>query len=364
MNSLIVIIVITVALIGQLIFLLLLRGKLKEKIRPSDFDFGRKERKKLLFSSVYTYMSLIFAISAIGITIFITIWSEFRTSRIAQEVKEANENIKAIERNLGIPIYLDGLPDISSSVSDPFTKGVKFMIEYRWEEAVVEFKQAMKEAKASQLVTLYNLIGSCYNATGKLDLALENYQKSLTLAREFKDRQGEARALGNLGIIYQNLKELNRALEYYKGALMINIEIGDKEGMARELDNLGLIYQARGELDKALIYHNNALSISREITNKEGEASVFKNLGSIYQTRGELDKAFEYYEKALEIDREIGNKKGEASNLNNLGLIYKTKGEKGKALKYFEDALRIFTKIGANREIEMTRGNIRILEKE
>ncbi|MDP3024602.1 MAG: tetratricopeptide repeat protein [candidate division Zixibacteria bacterium] len=241
-----------------------------------------------------------------------------------KESKEANENVKLIEKHLGIPIYVDGLPKADPPVFDPFAKGVKLMAEYKWDEAVIEFKQSMKEAKASQLVALYNLIGLCYYTPGKLDLTLENWNKSLSLAREFNDREGEASALGNLGIVYKT----------------------------------------RGELDRAIKYHQDALKIDREIGNKKGEAEDLGNLGNVYKTRGELDKAIKYYEDALKLNQELGRKEGMANQLGNLGLIFEEKGEKEKALKYFEDALKLFTQIGAQREIETVKESIKRLKGE
>ena len=250
--------------------------------------------------------------------------TEQRIETIERGIKEANENIKLIEKNLGIPIYADGLPQADPPVFDPFAKGVKLRAEYKWDEAIAEFKKSVKEAKASQLVALYNLIGLCYYTPGKLDSTLQNWNKSLSLAKEFNDKEGEAVVLGNLGNIY------------------------------------GI----RGELDKAVKYHEDALKLNQELGRKKGRAGQLCNLGNVYKTRGELDKAIKYYEDALKIHSEMGNKEGEASDLNNLGSAFEAKGQKEKALKCYEDALKLFTQIGAQREIEIVKGNIKRLKGE
>jgi tetratricopeptide (TPR) repeat protein len=281
---------------------------------------------------------------------------------IEKQVKEANENIKLIEKNLGIQIYADGLPSADPSVFDPFAKGLKLMTEYKWDEAIAEFREAIKEAKASQLVALYSLIGYCYHLPGKSDLAVENYNKSLNLAREFQDKKGESIALDKLGLVFQDKGDTNKALKYQEYALKIVREIGVKEGESAVLNNIGVIFENRGNLDKALKCLEDALKISREIGYKIGEAAALGNLGEIYRARRDLDNALKYYENALRINREIGNKEAEASNLNNFGIVFRTKGEKEKALRYYEDALRIFTQIGAQREIEEVKKNIKRLK--
>lgn len=292
-----------------------------------------KEEKKERRLRISTYIGIIIAILGlcIGLGSYV---SELRSLQSGLETilrelkaKEANANINLIEEQLGIPIYVDGLPSAPPQVFDPFAKGLKLMKEKReskWYEAIVQFQKAMKEARASQLVGLYNLIGLCYYTMGKLDLAWENYDNSLGLA----------------------------------------VDVNDKLGEATARDNLGLIYQNKGDLDMALKFHKRALKIHREIGNRVDEATALNNVGLIYMTKGDLDKALDYQKEALKITRRIGNRVNEANILSNLGLLFQTRGEKAEALKHYEEALRIFTQIGAQREIGTIKENLKRLKGE
>jgi tetratricopeptide (TPR) repeat protein len=315
--------------------------------------------------------------------------------RIEKEAKEANENIKVLERHFGVPIYADGLPSALPPVFDPFAKGLKLMTEYKWNEAIAEFKQSMKEAKASQLVALYNFIGLCYYRQDKLDSALENYNKSLSLAIEFSDKKGEASALHYLGLIFMNRGDLNEALKYSEDALKIDRELGDKlwemivlglhssifaskgdfdkaqeyldrirEGMAIAPGNLGVPFPIGGYLDLSKRYVEDLTKSTEESTRKMRMAEQLVELGKLYQTKGDFDKAIQYYENLLKIFRGMGNKNIEGSTLFVVGFIFETKGEREKALRYFEDALIIFTQIGAQKEIEKVKENIKRLKGE
>ncbi len=222
-------------------------------------------------------------ITAIGVLITIFAWFLPRRARLRKEeeermrrmekdleqtkrdAKEAKENIINVEKHLGIPIYVDGLPSADPPVFDPFFEGTKLMAEYKWDDAIAEFQKAMKEAKASQLVALFNLIAISYYTSGRLPLALEKYEESLRLARQFKDKQGEAAALGNIGLIYRAKGDPDQALKYHQEALEISKQIGHREYEASELGNIGLIYQEKGDLDQALRYLNEALKIFEEI---------------------------------------------------------------------------------------------------
>ncbi|MCX6828422.1 MAG: tetratricopeptide repeat protein, partial [candidate division Zixibacteria bacterium] len=164
--------------------------------------------------------------------------------QLEQRTAEIAESVKKLENALGQKPYLDGLTQSPPPVFNPFKKGLDLMAQSKWDEAIVEFKISMKEAKGSQLVALYNLIGICYDTPGKLDSALSSYNKSLELARQFADRMGEANALGNIGNIYYAKGDLDAALKYQQEALKIDREIGYKQGEASDLGNIGLIYKA------------------------------------------------------------------------------------------------------------------------
>lgn len=60
-------------------------------------------------------------------------------------------------------------------------------------------------------LTLGNL-GACYLESGELRRTIESCERHLPLAREIGDRQGESRALGNLGLAYAALGQVEKAI--------------------------------------------------------------------------------------------------------------------------------------------------------
>jgi len=271
------------------------------------------------------------------------------TLRVLEEqIRIVNENVEKIERDLGVGrIYTDGLSSAPPPVFDPFLEGTKFMTEYKWDEAISEFQKAMKEAKGSQLVGLYNLVAICYYTSGgRLSLVLENYEESLRLARQFKDKEGEVTALGNIGIVYYLKDDLKLAFEYLEEALKINRQLGRKEGEAIQLGNIGVVYQAQGNLDQASKYFADALKIDKEIGSRQGETTQLGNIGLIYKAKDDIEQALRYFQEALKIDKEIGFREGEARHLDNIGELYQIKGDLDEALKYLQEALEINRQTG------------------
>jgi tetratricopeptide (TPR) repeat protein len=83
---------------------------------------------------------------------------------------------------------------------------------------------------------------------------LSIHSNSLAIAREIKDRQGEGRALGNLGNAYQSLGNYGKAIEYSQQWLAIARSIKDRQGEGRALGNLGGAYLDLGNYAKAIEY--------------------------------------------------------------------------------------------------------------
>jgi tetratricopeptide (TPR) repeat protein len=282
--------------------------------------------------------------------------------RTEEDVKEVKEDVKLIKRQLGSPADVDGLPKAEPQVFDPFKRGSKLMDEFRWGEAITEFRRALRNAKASQLVSLYNLIGHCYFTPGELDSAQGNYNRALLLASDIADKKGQSEALNNIGIVLETKDSLDRALTYLTQALEIARDTGYKEGEEQSLRNLSMIYAMKGNLGQARDSQVQSLYIARAIHDVRGEAASLGNLGSIYYLQGKLDTALAYHTEALNIDKNNNNKLGAGQTLNNIGIIFDIKGEKDKALEYYLDALTILTKVGAQIEIDMVKENIRTLK--
>lgn len=71
--------------------------------------------------------------------------------------------------------------------------------------------------------------------------------------------------LGNLGLVYQTRGKLDRAVEFFDKALAINTELGSKEGMANQYGNLGIVYETRGNLDQAIESWEKSLTLFRQV---------------------------------------------------------------------------------------------------
>jgi len=296
--------------------------------------------------------------------------------------------------------YLDGLPQASQDIRQPFERGRALQRQHSYREAIVQYEACLQPgATASQRASLHILIGNCFWRMGELEEADGHYRQAETAATEAADFKALAQAVTNMGIIYLERGDLRKARKHHKRALRdcrkadlrateaivlanlgtaylaagrpedalkhlersvaLHRESGDHEGEANALGNTGVAYFQKGDLHGALDYQGQALMIDMEIGNAEGVASDLGNLGNITLAAGDWDKALDLYWGALQVERRIGRRFGEAHSLSNIGLSYWRKGCASHALENLRLALAIYEDMGAETHAKRTRRIIR-----
>ena len=208
----------------------------------------------------------------------------------------------------------------------------------------------------------WNQLGHLYRRIGELAQAERTYLKVLTLAGT--DKEYQAIAYGNLGLVYRTQGNLTKAIEFFEKALAIDESMGNKAGMAIAYNSLGLVHYTQEDLTKAIEFHEKALAIDESMGNKEGMAIAYNNLGNVYYTQeGDLTKAVEFYEKALAINEAMGNKEGMATAYGNLGLVHRIQEDLTKAIEFHEKALAIDESMGNKEGMAIAYGNLGLVHQ-
>ncbi|MCX6843887.1 MAG: tetratricopeptide repeat protein [candidate division WOR-3 bacterium] len=216
-------------------------------------------------------------------------------------------------------------------------------------------KGKLDPARRAELLVF---VGNLHEGLGEWDAALQEHEQALAAYLTLGDKQGEALALGNIGLVWYDKGEWDKALEFFEKGMKIQGEIGDRQGVALKLGNIGLVWQAKGEWDNALEFHGRALKLAEEPDDRRVQAINLGNIGNVLQDKGEWDKALEFHEKALGLDRELGNKQGEATALGNIGVVWMDKGEWDRALEYHKEALKLHRELGDKEGEARQLGNI------
>ena len=207
--------------------------------------------------------------------------------------------------------------------------------------------QVLAQNPAGRKAEADRLLKQCLEQlqTSQFQAALQSGQQALIIYREIKDRRGEGRALGNLGIAYLSLGDYAKAIEYAQQQLAIAREIKNRQSEGKALGNLGNAYYSLGYYTKAIEYQQQWLAIAREIKDRQSEGKALGNLGIAYNSLGDSAKAIEYTQQLLAIAREIKDRESEGTALGNLGGAYISLGDYAKGREYAQQQLAIAREI-------------------
>lgn len=199
-----------------------------------------------------------------------------------------------------------------------------------------------REGEARALTNL----GAVHRLLGRYSPAAARLRQSLRLHRDRSDRAGEARALSHLGIVEDRLGDVDASVGYLQQALTRYRELGDRHGTASVLTNLGTVQGQTGDHAGAAEALSAGRDLFRELGDRAGEATALTNLADAYMYLGRHTAAAAHLHEALAHFRDLGHRYGEAAALSNLGQVHVHLGRLEEAIGVQEEALEIFRATG------------------
>ncbi|MDH3640517.1 MAG: tetratricopeptide repeat protein [Gammaproteobacteria bacterium] len=181
---------------------------------------------------------------------------------------------------------------------------------------------------------------------GRLEEAEIFCEDALDLYRQAGDRQGEARALGELGAILAGQGHNDRSVASLEQALAILREIDDPERLSFTLATLGALQQIQGGVEDAAASYGEALDIARQRGDNHLAATALVNLGELAQLKGNNSEARTYYEESLAIYDELQTDIAIAYCLEVLAGMDAAEGEPRTAARLFGAAEHLREEIG------------------
>jgi predicted ATPase/class 3 adenylate cyclase len=197
-----------------------------------------------------------------------------------------------------------------------------------YEESLEYFSKAINiSPDDEQKAQLYSLKTKNYNFLGKIEDALENADKGISLIEE------KTVSLSLLNLYYEKCwailrltNDLERSKNICNRALEILENIEDKDGgeflkfKARILNILGIINYREKDFDEAIDLYEQSLKIYRDLDIIEGQRAGLHNIGLIKLDIGDYKKAEGLFKLNLEMSQKIGDENSIA--MANLGLAY------------------------------------------
>ena len=185
--------------------------------------------------------------------------------------------------------------------------------------------------------------GSLYFLSGKYQKAETLYSSALKKAISVNDKQNEANAKINLGLIDDVNGDVYSARINYKKGLEISEMINDIELTAYAHSELGVSYSYTNELIESKDNYLSSYKLYKKVGNVLRLSLLSSNIAKIYQTMFDYKSAIKYYEQGIEFAGE--NKRAHAIGLRGLADVYTNVSDYSKALEYYKEASKISTKI-------------------
>ena len=132
-----------------------------------------------------------------------------------------------------------------------------------------------------------------------------------------RNRKNEANALGNLGNTLRSLNQFSEAADRCRAQLQIWRDLGQRQGEARALYNLGNIFHAQAKaidgsskaegqyaLGEAIRYYECYLAIVKAMDNRILMGRAYGNLGNAHYRLGSFETAIECHRERLKLAEE------------------------------------------------------------
>lgn len=201
-------------------------------------------------------------------------------------------------------------------------------------------------------------LGNTYSLTGKIESALDHYQRAANLAEHHKDELHLAKIIKNIGALYTDQKDYDKALNHFLKAEEIAKRIDAPEIIADCKINRAIVYEIQTNYDEAITLYKNALDYYEANNIEERMALTYNNLGIVYKIQGNLEDSYHFYERTYEIAKKIDDKYIVAASLTNMANVQVLRDDFEKALTLNREALKIAKEIGATGIEKEIYGNL------
>ncbi len=185
-----------------------------------------------------------------------------------------------------------------------------------WKDSITFWDYVIEKGQEDVPLAYHNR-GLTYYKAGRLDKAVEDFDKALALKPDYVD------ARCSLGMVFFKLGFPDKAIESFDKAIAL------KPTCFMAYNNRGLVYMQTGRLDLALLDYNKALTLNPSAD------QVFYNLGLLYGKSGLFKEAIENYDKALSVNPKY------ADAYSNGGASYAIIGQDDRAMDYFNKAIAL-----------------------
>lgn len=184
-----------------------------------------------------------------------------------------------------------------------------YILRKEWEKAERDLALALQQAPADAVdarADIYDAMAALHRHQLQYDVALADAQRALALREESGDPLQIAKALGNLGFIYQVLHDYGHARAAHQEAMAVYRRLGNQPLTATALLNIGMIYHVDGQLQLAMEHYQQCLALCQEINYPLVEVKVRSNLAEVCAQMDQAAAARRHWQAGYALSLEAG----------------------------------------------------------
>ncbi|TVR41654.1 MAG: tetratricopeptide repeat protein [Cryomorphaceae bacterium] len=184
--------------------------------------------------------------------------------------------------------------------------------------------------------------------------AITNLEKAGKLYDQFKEINGKAGVLLNLGVVFSMIGDYDRAIDYYYRQIELNEQLADTFQIGNTLNSIGSVHRKLGNYGEALAKYEEALEIMERMNKPWNWGLVMGNIGAVLHEKGDYEGARYHYKQSVESNRTQSDTWGVAYNLHRLGVLMQDLGKYDSAAYYMEQAYELRTELNQKLELAET----------
>lgn len=206
----------------------------------------------------------------------------------------------------------------------------------RLTQAAIGASKASGDKKSDILLQTKHL-AYLYFFQGNYDEAIDTLNRCLVSSRQISYKEGEAWALGRLGIMYREKKSLQQAKDFLETSQSLFQELGDTEALEEIQGSLASTLIDIGEYNSAENIYLSLLALAENRQDLLGISELKSRLGSLARDQEDYDLARKLILESLEIRKDFGY-------LTDVAYSYRKLAQIEFGLKNYDSALEYATK--------------------
>jgi tetratricopeptide (TPR) repeat protein len=208
---------------------------------------------------------------------------------------------------------------------------------------------SLNKVDIEQEYSQHFVLADKFRKDGKFDKSIELFEKSLSIAKRYSDKEKECESLLKLGLLNWNIGQLKESSYHYEQALKLAQKLNLKDLLIESQSALeiyriykeGKAFRSSGDYKESIESFQQAIDLARETGSKEHEVKCLRQSSFTYLELSNLKEFSALNEKALKIARHLNHRREEEQCLINMGYFHWNLDNYSRALNCYEDALAI-----------------------